>query len=44
MAQARQRLHPTFTPTRAGAYRRAGGPWDRGPLPSGFPRRLVTPP
>lgn len=37
MAQARLRLHPTCTPTRSRAYRRPGGPWDRGPLPAGFP-------
>jgi cyclohexanecarboxylate-CoA ligase len=45
MGQARRRLRPTFTPSRADAYRRSAGPWDRGPLPSGFapsPRASVV--
>ncbi len=33
------RLRPTFVPTRAAHYRRAGGPWDRGVLESTFTAR-----
>ena len=38
MARTGHLLRPTFTPGRADAYRRRGGPWDRGPLPAGFVR------